>query len=789
MKNRKTIKAGKFLQMIKDSRLKDDYPQIYEKYYVLIEAHLSDFPDYTLDGLSSLKGLAQKAEFDSFLEFDSLRNESTDIKEKEVDNKSSAILAEVTTWHSQQVDRLQSVERLRQNGDAVKKKFDGETTSLWVLIVSAIFTIALGAIASHFKIEHDIIEFWLAVGGAIIAIIITAIAGICNIILRKKFRSEYDVSISNARKLFPDDECETEIGDKGYEAEIRRAINLCGTQARPGTGRAVRKAKRIFNNALDRNAKDVNGLVGLLRIASKNFTRYNGSLIDKYINDIEKYREDDKKLIDGEYDDYIKKKEERSETEKTATADREQNRRKRKEKRHEYFAKIGVYTILILPIVLSVAVIVLTYCLPVRSFDNYTGWLFTIVFALDCLSALVFVVVWIVLAINFDGLGVGGAGALLCVAGALVGLLGSVNVLFQWAELWATILFFVLCVIYVIVLIAGLVDDADVKSIPRYLLVGIIGISCVWAMYCGGFSFHNNPYRKNSDGTYTYVLCDENTVNLEIRAEYCGKPVTGIARGVDTDLGRLKSIVIPDSVTRIDYGVLSGCSGLISLTVPYVGYHNASTVTGYDGEAETLDPIGYLFGCSSYDGGVATTQVHWGKYTSGKRAGEESRFNNTYYIPASLKNVTVLGGEVCDGAFYGCTNLGNVTLGDGITAINEDAFTDCGAVRQTKGLSYVDKWVVACSSTVTNAEISGDTVGIADSAFAKAKITSLTIPQSVSFIGAKAFNTKTLATVVFENNEEWYADGTYMPSSVLMDSTKAAKYLTSTYVSYRWKRG
>ena len=147
-----------------------------------------------------------------------------------------------------------------------------------------------------------------------------------------------------------------------------------------------------------------------------------------------------------------------------------------------------------------------------------------------------------------------------------------------------------------------------------------------------------------------------------------GEDVTAIPSYAFSDCFSLKSITIPDSVISIGVSAFSGCSGLESMTIPFVGECRKSNTDTYQ------YPLGYFFGTASYTGGVATTQYYYG-------SSKYSTTSDTYYVPTALKTVTVTGGDIPYGAFYNCTNLTSVTIGDSVTNIGGSAFYGCSSLE------------------------------------------------------------------------------------------------------------
>lgn len=124
----------------------------------------------------------------------------------------------------------------------------------------------------------------------------------------------------------------------------------------------------------------------------------------------------------------------------------------------------------------------------------------------------------------------------------------------------------------------------------------------------------------------------------------------------------LKSISLPKTVTTINTAPFSGCSSLESMTLPFVG------CSGSESKASAKSLFGYIFGSSSYTGGVPTKQYYSG---SGYQ---------TYYLPESLKTVTVTGGQILYGAFYNCKGITSLSIPDNLTEIGDYAFYNCTGI-------------------------------------------------------------------------------------------------------------
>ena len=176
----------------------------------------------------------------------------------------------------------------------------------------------------------------------------------------------------------------------------------------------------------------------------------------------------------------------------------------------------------------------------------------------------------------------------------------------------------------------------------------------------------------------------------------------------------LTSITIPNSVTSIRSSAFSGCSHLESITIPFVGgSKNATTAS-----SSTL--FGYIFGTTTYTGGVSTTQY----YSSSSYV--------TYYIPSTLKNVVVTGGNIYYGAFEYCSSLTSITIPNSVTSIGSYAFDGC--------------------TSLTSITIPDNVTSIGWAAFSGCtSLESITIPDSVITIGNSAFSGCTSLTEIHFN--------------------------------------
>ena len=257
-----------------------------------------------------------------------------------------------------------------------------------------------------------------------------------------------------------------------------------------------------------------------------------------------------------------------------------------------------------------------------------------------------------------------------------------------------------------------------VTSIGDYAFVG-----------CSGLTSVTIPDSVTSIGDYTFYGCSGLTsvtignsvtsIGVGVFAECTGLKSVTIGNNV-TSIGEyafygctgLASVIIPDSVTSIGESAFRDCSSLENITIPFVGASETAS-KGYD------QVFGYIFGYTTRD------------YSSQSVSGATFQYYGNskdyyYYIPSSIKSVTITRGIIPNRAFNNCSGLTSVTIGKGVTSIGVYAFSGC------KGL------------------------------------TSITIPDGVTSIGESAFAycTGLVNIMVADGNTKYYSDG-----NCLIDTT------------------
>ena len=181
---------------------------------------------------------------------------------------------------------------------------------------------------------------------------------------------------------------------------------------------------------------------------------------------------------------------------------------------------------------------------------------------------------------------------------------------------------------------------------------------------------------------------------------------------------KLKSYVIPDSVTSIAEGAFSSCSSLVSIIFP----DGVKNIGGRVFEK-----------CSSLTNLILPNSV--------TNIGESSFEGCSSLLNIVIPNsVTSIGDE----AFRGCFSLSSLVIPNNVTSIGDEAFRDCSSLSSLvipDNVTSIGDGVFSGCSSLRNLVIPDSVTSIGDGAFDGCQsLRSLVIPDSVTSIGDGAFS-------------------------------------------------
>ena len=297
---------------------------------------------------------------------------------------------------------------------------------------------------------------------------------------------------------------------------------------------------------------------------------------------------------------------------------------------------------------------------------------------------------------------------------------------------------------------------------------------------------------KLNDDTASYTVAGIGSctdTDVVIPSEYNGLPVTTIGMHAFNGCTNLASITIPDSVTNIGLWAFSSCTILASIVIPdsvtSIGMHafdgctNLASITIPD----SVTSIGSsaFSGCSSLIS-ITVDPNNSVYHSSGNCLIETDSKTliagcSTSVIPTD-GSVTSIG----DFAFFGCTDLANLTIGDSVTSIGDYAFNYCRSLTSVtigdsvtsigdsafyntayynnesnweNGVLYIGQYLIAAQTSLSGEyTVKEGTTVIADYAFRGCyNLANITIGDSVTSIGNAAFwNCSSLASVIIPDS-------------------------------------
>ncbi len=205
----------------------------------------------------------------------------------------------------------------------------------------------------------------------------------------------------------------------------------------------------------------------------------------------------------------------------------------------------------------------------------------------------------------------------------------------------------------------------------------------------------------------------------------------------------ISSLVIPDSVTSIDWSAIYGCDNLTTL-------HIGGGIKTIADEAFYQNDL------------LQTVTIGEGVQHIGKFAFHwcDNLVNVTF--PTTLKTI----GE---GAFYECEKLKNISLHEGLIDIGGAAFAFCNLTGEVKipdtTVNIDDHAFYGCN--IESIKIGKGVTFIGDSAFFGNPLKSLVIPPNVKTVERHAFYDTDIESVVIPNTVETWGDHIFYRCSKL----------------------
>ncbi len=217
----------------------------------------------------------------------------------------------------------------------------------------------------------------------------------------------------------------------------------------------------------------------------------------------------------------------------------------------------------------------------------------------------------------------------------------------------------------------------------------------------------------------------ETVRKLVIPETYEGKTVKKIEKEAVVDLTYIEEIEVGSNIEEIGLGAFSGLTSLKTITLPFTG----KKLGAVNGEKS----FGYIFGTTSSDGLTSCAQT----YNEGS-----SDNSATYYIPTSLKNVTIAGNNADSSETKKYILEKDEDGNDKIVYVDDDYAGENTVYTVVLNTSVyaVASYSFYNVSMVETVTLAGEIAGIADATFyGCSALKSVSLGGAVR-IGANAFN-------------------------------------------------
>ena len=287
-----------------------------------------------------------------------------------------------------------------------------------------------------------------------------------------------------------------------------------------------------------------------------------------------------------------------------------------------------------------------------------------------------------------------------------------------------------------------------------------------------------NGRLKSAEACYSEVVIPEGTV------EICDEAFMGN--------NIIEKVTIPEGVTSIGDFAFEACTNLSDVSIPstvnYIGEYAFSN-TGWAPEKDengiaVINDL--LYDGSGFEGELDLSQEEYSHIT----AISPLAFRDN----VSITSVNIPDGvSIGDFAFYYCTNLKNVVIGEGVSDIGFRAFdyTQWLQDRIEEDVLVVVNGMLLDGTQAENHIIIPRNVNkILDDAFVSSTITAITIGRNVTFIGSDAFTYCDSLTAVYgcagTLAESFAEENGYIFNEIKIDAPVVSTEATADGIKLSW---
>ena len=192
----------------------------------------------------------------------------------------------------------------------------------------------------------------------------------------------------------------------------------------------------------------------------------------------------------------------------------------------------------------------------------------------------------------------------------------------------------------------------------------------------------------------------------------------------------LTSIHLPASVQTVGNGLFEGCTKLESITIPYIG-------NSVDGSTQTNITLGYYFGAISSDvsNKLVPESLKSVKVTGGGLVGI-----NAFYNCQNIEKIELCGTitKIGNSAFDSCTALKEIILPTALEELHANAFRNCTALTSValpEGLKSIGNYAFYKCTSLTIETIPSTILHVGTEAFEGCNM-KMTTDETGSYIGS-----------------------------------------------------